>query len=353
MARKQTAFILNKAPKGEVTFELGLPESTFKLVRNELGEINDGELLIKTIMLSNDASQRSWIQKGLDREQMYVEPVSEGQIMASNGVAEVIESKVKGYAPGDLISGDLGWADYKIIKAKDVMTRITNKSIPLSWNLDVVGITSLTAYFGLLDVAKLKATDTIVISGASGATGSMCVQIAKKIIGCKKVIGISGGSEKCKYVESIGADICVDYKDPNFYLNMKKALGEDKNCDVFFDGVGGKILDMMLTLTKHHGTVVACGSIAGYTDTRKAAVKAWGLITVRRIQVKGFIILDYAKQFNGAVKDILRWIEEGRITVNENTSQIVDLRGGFERIPETWGILYSDQKLNGKLLTKL
>ncbi|ODV78051.1 quinone oxidoreductase [Suhomyces tanzawaensis NRRL Y-17324] len=353
MPSESTCFILNEPPHRDVNFDLKDDKSTFKLVKRSLRPLKEGEILIKTLYLSNDPTQRAWIQKGLNADRMYTAPVLKGDIMRSTGLGEVVESRHSKYRPGEVVSCDLKWADYSIIKQANIFNKVENTKVPLTWYLDVLGMTGLTAYFGLLDVAKLKATDTIVISAASGATGSMCVQIAKKVIGCKRVIGISGGADKCRYVESIGADVCVDYKDPKFYSNLKKALGEEKYADVFFDGVGGQILDAMLTLVKPFGKIIACGAIAGYNNIKGSSIVGWPQIVVMRLQVLGFIILDYQNQYELAIKDIVRWIGEGKIKVDKDSFSLVDLSNNFEKIPETWGMLFSSQKGPGKLLTKL
>lgn len=353
--KEAKTFVLNKSPVTAVNLNLGEEKSTFKLINKPIRDLRDDEVLVKTLYLSNDPTQRAWIQKGLNAERMYVDPVLEGQAMKSSGLGRVVASKLPGYNVGDVISCALSWQDYSIVKKVLVYNKIPQTDLPMTMFLDVLGMTGLTAYFGLLQVAQLKKTDTIVISAASGATGSMCVQIAKKVIGCKRVIGISGGAEKCRYVESIGADVCVDYKDPKFEKNMKQALGEEKYCDVFFDGVGGRILDTMLQLVKPFGQVIACGAIAGYNDFRKSFVSGWGQIITNRLTVKGFIILDFQDQYEQGVKDIAKWIQEGKIKVDNSSFTLVDLshEGDFRKIPETWGILFSDKKGPGKLLTKL
>jgi Putative NADP-dependent oxidoreductases len=353
--KESNCFILNEKPRREVNYNLEDEHSTFKLIKKPLGELQEGQILIKSLYLSNDPSQRAWIQKGLVADRMYTAPVNEGEPMRSTGLGMVIDSKDPNFKQGEVLNCDLKWADYVVINKRDVFNKIPDADIPLTWYLDVLGFTGLTAYFGLLQVANLKKSDTIVISAASGATGSMCIQIAKNIVGCKKVIGISGGPEKCKYVESIGADICVDYRDPDLYNNMKKALGDDKYCDVFFDGVGGKVLDTMLNLTKPFGTVVACGTIAGYNDAKKSGIYSWGQIVTNRITVKGFIVLDFAKQYKKAIGEILSWIKEGKIAVSKSSFTLIDLSAPekFVKIPETWGLLFSDSKGPGKLLTKI
>ncbi|EAZ63871.1 quinone oxidoreductase [Scheffersomyces stipitis CBS 6054] len=353
--KESTCFIVNEQPYAKVNFDLNDEKSTFKLTTKPLREIQNGELLIKTIYLSNDPTQRAWIQKGMKADRMYVELVGKNQIMRSVGIGQVVQSKLEGYQPGDYVNCVLNWSDYAIIKKDAIYNKITNKSIPLTQYLDVLGTTGITAYVALQKVISLKSTDTVVISAASGATGSMCVQIAKKVVGCKKVIGISGSEDKCKWVESLGADVCVNYKSPTFAKDMSAALGKEKFCDVYMDSVGGKILDVMLGLTKPFGTILACGAIAGYNDFKSSMIANWPQIITNRLTVKGFIVLDFKDSYPEAIQAILKWIKEGKVIANESSFTVVDLTspGDFKKIPETWGLLFSDKKGPGKLLTKI
>lgn len=354
---KQTkCFILNEPPVGEVNFDQQSPNATFKLVSKDLRELKPGEILIKTIYLSNDPTQRAWIQKGLRPDRMYVEPVFQGDIMRLVGLGQVVALASAKYLVGDILNTSLKWADYSIIKEDVVFNKVDDTSVPLPMYLDVLGTTGLTAYFGLLHVAKIKKNDVVVISAALGATGSMCVQIAKKVIGCKKVIGISGGPEKCRFVELLGADFCVDYRSKTFNKDMAAALGEDKFCDVFFDGVGGKVLDTVLGVMKPFGRVVACGAIAGYNDFSQSRVMNWPQIVVKRLAVKGFIVLDFQDKYALGIQQLLRWIKQGLIKYDKSTFSVVDLTGklsDFEKIPVSWGQLFHQSKGPGKLLTRV
>lgn len=354
MSPQQTkSFIINELPYKTVNYELGQEHSTFKLVTKELGELKDSHVLVRTLYLSNDPTQRSWIQKGIDPERMYTRPVGQGEPMASLGIGQVVESKSDKYKAGDVVLCRMFWSQYCDLHELQIDNKIPDTSIPLPLYLSTMGMTGLTAYFGIKEVGKVKKGDTVVVSAASGATGSMVVQVAKAL-GCR-VLGISGGDDKCRYVESIGADVCVNYRNPDFRANMKKALGKDKLCDVFFDNVGGEILDVMLTLMRQKGLVVACGAISGYNDSSKLRVNHWAEIITQRLRVEGFIILDFVSQFGVALKDISGWIKEGKVKASEDSYNVVDLtdESKFEEIPKVWGTLFNDSKKPGKLLTKL
>lgn len=344
------AFVLNEPPVNDVVLELGKENSTFKLVNQTLDPLADGQVLVRTLIMSNDPTQRMWIQKGQDPERMYTAPVRPGDKMRTRAIAQVVESKSPDYKAGELVLSEMYWADYSILDASLIQRKVDN-AVPLPLYISILGLIGMTAYFGLLEVAKAKKGDTVVVSAASGATGSMVVQIAKAI-GCR-VIGISGGEEKCRYVESIGAEVCVDYKNANFKENIKKALGDKKFCEIYYDNVGGEILDVMLTLTKVHGTIVACGAISGYNDPTKLLVKNWGEIIVNRLTVKGFIVSDFRDQFADAANQIKAWIKDGK--VKDDSYNLVDLseKSKFGDIPKTWNLLFQNEKKPGKLLTKL
>jgi NADPH-dependent curcumin reductase CurA len=344
------AFVLNEPPVNDVVLELGKENSTFKLVNQTLDPLADGQVLVRTLIMSNDPTQRMWIQKGQDPERMYTAPVRPGDKMRTRAIAQVVESKSPDYNAGELVLSEMYWADYSILEASLIQRKVDN-AVPLPLYISILGLIGMTAYFGLLEVAKAKKGDTVVVSAAAGATGSMVVQIAKAI-GCR-VIGISGGEEKCRYVESIGAEVCVDYKNANFKENIKKALGDKKFCEIYYDNVGGEILDVMLTLTKVHGTIVACGAISGYNDPTKLLVKNWGEIIVNRLTVKGFIVSDFRDQFADAANQIKAWIKDGK--VKDDSYNLVDLseKSKFGDIPKTWNLLFQNEKKPGKLLTKL
>ena len=188
-------------------------DATFKLVENDLPDLKDDEVLVKLVYLSNDPAQRGWINKDVDPDRLYVPPVKEGTPMHARGLAEVVESKSSNFKKGDMVITSTGWSEYAVLPAKQLRpaTDLPN-GLSKTHYLGALGLTGLTAYFGLTEVGGLTKDDVLVVSGAAGATGMMAVQIAKKIIGCKKVVGMAGSDEKCKWVESLGADVCLNCK---------------------------------------------------------------------------------------------------------------------------------------------
>ena len=191
--------------------QLDGPDQTFKLVETEMPAPKDDEVLIKLTHLSNDPAQRGWIDPNINPERLYRPPVQEGTPMAARGLCEVVESESSSYKAGDTVLASLGWSEYAVMPAKELQPAADLPGgMSKTHYLGALGLTGLTAYFGLTEVVGTTKDDIVVVSGAAGATGMMCVQIAKKIIGCKKVIGMAGTDEKCKWVESIGADLCLN-----------------------------------------------------------------------------------------------------------------------------------------------
>jgi hypothetical protein len=214
-----------------------------------------------------------------------------------------------------------------------------------------LGLPGLTAYYGLKTIVKAGPADTLVVSGAAGATGSMVVQIAKKLLGCKKVIGIAGTDEKCQWVKSLGADICLNYKGPDFKESLITAT--EGFVEVYFDNVGGEILDMMLTRVARHGRIAACGAISAYNDSRSVGLRNYAQVITMRLEIKGFIVLDFMKerdQAGAAVQELIQAMKEERIILGKENEMVIS--PGFEGIPETWMKLFEGGN-KGKLITKL
>lgn len=271
--------------------------------------------------------------------------------MRSYAVCEVIESKSEKLQPGQLISTQTSWTEYDVVDASSCNPCQVNEEagIKASHFLGALGGTGLTAYYGLVDVAGAKAGETICVSGAAGATGSMVVQIAKHIIGAKRVIGIAGGESKCRWVESLGADVCVDYKAADFEEQLIKAT--DGYVDVYFDNVAGDILDLMLTRVKRYGRIAACGGVSGYNGD-KTGLKNWMEIVKNRINVHGFIVIDalMAGKAPAIIGELVGGIKAGKIKIGADSETIVPTK--FEDIPKTWNMLFEGGN-QGKLVTQL
>jgi len=291
----------------------------FKMIDGAMPTPKDGEALLRVRYISLDAANRAWMHGAT-----YRAAVEANTVMAGGGVAEVLESKAPGLAKGDIVFGDTGWQDYAAVPAKHLskMPRIE----PMTHLLSVYGIAGLTAYFGLLNVAHPKAGETVVVSAAAGSVGSIVGQIAK-IKGCR-VVGIAGGKDKCHWLTSeLGFDAAVDYKDGAVFKALKAAAPD--GIDVYFDNVGGDILEACLAQMNNRGRISCCGAISQYDGAPSATGPRGvpGLIVVKRLVMQGFIVMDYMDQRDAALKDLQAWVASGKLKVQE------DVIDGLENTP--------------------
>lgn len=319
---------------------VGLPKpSDWQFTTPPVGAPGDGEVLVKVLYLSLDPAMRGWMNEG----KSYIPPVGIGEVMRAGGIGEVIASNDPAFAVGDIVNGTPGIQEYAIVSGK-TLTRVDPKLAPLPAYLGVLGMPGMTAYFGLLDVGKPQAGETVVVSGAAGAVGGLVGQIAK-LKGCR-VVGIAGGADKCKYaVEELGFDACVDYKADD----VKKALRGHcpKGIDIYFDNVGGDILDICLTQLARHARVLLCGAISQYNNTTPVKGPSnYMSLLVNRARMEGFVVFDYAARYGEAVRDLAQWMAAGKVTARE------DIVPGIETFPETLLKLFKGENF-GKLVLKV
>jgi len=310
----------------------------FKLTSAARPTPGDGEVLLKVRYISLDAANRAWMHGAT-----YRSAVEANTVMAGGAIAEVVESKTPGFAAGDIVFADTGWQDYAVLAAKQ-LTKLPRIE-PMSHLLSVFGIAGLTAYFGLLEVGKPKPGETVVVSAAAGSVGSIVGQIAK-VKGCR-VIGIAGGSDKCKWLTGeLGFDAAVDYKDGAVFKALRAAA--PSGIDVYFDNVGGDILEACLPLMNLHGRIACCGAISQYDGVPSAHGPRGvpGLIVVKRLIMQGFIVMDFMDQRERAIADLRDWIASGRLKVQE------DIIDGLENTPGALiGLLAGENR--GKRMVKL
>jgi NADPH-dependent curcumin reductase CurA len=318
------------------TGKLGLEH--FKLVNGAVPEPKDGEALLRTRYISLDAANRAWMHGAT-----YRAAIEANTVMAGGAIAEVIESKAPGLAKGDIVFGDTGWQDYAAVPAKH-LSRMP-KLEPMTHLLSVYGIAGLTAYFGLLHVGKPKQGETVVVSAAAGSVGSIVGQIAK-IKGCR-VVGIAGGKDKCHWLTGeLGFDAAVDYKDGGTYKALRAAA--PNGIDVYFDNVGGDILEACLSQMNNRGRVACCGAISQYDGVPSAHGPRGvpGLIVVKRLIMQGFIVMDYMGERDAALKDLQSWVASGKLKVQE------DVIDGLENTPKALiGLLAGENR--GKRMVKV
>jgi NADPH-dependent curcumin reductase CurA len=310
----------------------------FKLSNAAIPEPAEGEALLRVRYISLDAANRAWMHGAT-----YRSAVEANTVMAGGGIAEVVSSKAPGLAPGDLVFADTGWQDYAAIPAKH-LTRMP-KVEPITHLLSVYGIAGLTAYFGLLEVGKPKSGETVVVSAAAGSVGSLVGQIAR-IKGCR-VVGIAGGSDKCGWLTSeLGFDAAVDYKDGAVFKALRAAA--PKGIDVYFDNVGGDILEACLPQMNNHGRIACCGAISQYDGVPSAHGPRGvpGLIVVKRLLMQGFIVMDFMAQRDKALADLQAWTSSGKLKVQE------DVINGLENTPQALiGLLAGENR--GKRMIKV
>ncbi|KIV87173.1 hypothetical protein PV11_02738 [Exophiala sideris] len=344
---KTRSWILTNKPTGLATISGDKP--TFTLKTRDLSPLKDDQVLVKALYYSNDPAQRGWISPTVPEGRLYVKPVEVGEAMRARGLAQVIDSKSDKIAKGTIVSGTTDWNEYVVLDASAVTpVQPLPGGLSLTHYLGALGGTGLTAYYGLVVVCEAKKGEKVVVSGAAGATGSMVVQIAKNIVGASNVIGIAGSDSKCRWVESLGADKCLNYKSPSFAADLKEATKD--GVDVYFDNVGGEILDLMLGNLSMYGRIAACGSISGYNSDQPTVLKNYFQVISMRLQLRGFIIIDYLSKAGEVLKLFREAIQEGKLKIGDGNETVVSTK--FEDVPKTWLKLFSGDN-TGKLVTKV
>ena len=319
---------------------VGMPKhSDWSYVEEPIREPKDNELLIKVEYISLDPAMRGWVS---DRKS-YVPPVKIGEVMRALALGRVVTSKNRKFEPGDCVSGMLGAQEYTISDGNGLM-KVDPHLAPLPKHLSVLGMPGMTAYFGLLETGQPKAGETVVVSAAAGAVGAVVGQIAK-IKGCR-VVGIAGGEEKCQYiVNEVGLDASIDYKAEEIYPALQRQC--PNGIDVYFDNVGGEILDTVLANIARGSRIVICGAISQYNNTTAIRGPSNYLsLLVNRASMKGMLVTDYFARYPDAVREMARWMAEGKLKSREH---IVD---GLENFPETLLMLFTGQNF-GKLEIKV
>ena len=327
-------WLLAKRPFGVVTKE------NFEYAETPIPEPGDDEVLVRNLYLSFDPTQRGWME---DRES-YLPPVQLGEPMRAGSIGQVVESNNPEFQKGDLVQTTGGWQDF-IVAAPGQgvlgLSKVPDGVLP-EMMLSVLGVTGLTAYFGLLDLGEPKSGETVLVSGAAGATGSVAGQIAK-LKGCR-VVGIAGGIDKCRWLaEEAGFDEVIDYKNED--VNTRIAETCPGKIDVYFDNVGGEILEAALNHINMRARVVLCGGISGYNATEPLPGPSNLMnLVVMRARMEGFIVIDYMDRAGEAVAQLMNWIQAGELKYQ------VDMQEGFENIPDTLNRLFTGQNLGKQLL---
>jgi NADPH-dependent curcumin reductase CurA len=324
-------WLLGRRPKGLPSVE------DFRWVESPVPEPGEGEVLVRNLCLSCDPTQRGWMAGDT-----YLPAVKVGEVMRSFAVGEVVASRDPRFVPAQRLHGLFGWQDYCVTRATDERPILPVPSgVPVETALGILGYTGMAAYFGLLDVGQPRPGDTVVVSGAAGATGSAVGQIAK-IVGCR-VVGIAGGADKCRLLTAeLGLDAAIDYKNDNVARRLRETC--PRGIDVFFDNVGGRILDVALLRLARGARVVICGAISAYLEDAEATgPRNYLQLLVQRATMRGFIVLDYLPRADEAITALSGWLREGKL------KDRVDVQHGLENAPAMLARLFTGQN-TGKLL---
>jgi NADPH-dependent curcumin reductase CurA len=323
----------------------GLPKrEDWSFTTEPVNEPGPGAVLLKTRAISLDPAMRGWMNEG----KSYIEPVALGAVMRAGGIAEVIASKNPAFKEGDVVATIPGAQEYALVEeasiAKGALSKIDLRAGTMTQWLNVLGMPGMTAYFGLLDVGEPKAGDTVVVSGAAGAVGQTVGQLAK-IKGCR-AIGIAGGAAKCEWVvNELGFDACIDYKAGAVRAGLKEHC--PKGVDVYFDNVGGEILDDVLARLARGARIVICGAVSQYNNTGPVqGPKNYMSLLVNRARMQGMVVFDYAARYPQAVAELAGYLKDGRMKSRE------DVVKGLENFPEALLKLFSGENF-GKLVLEI
>lgn len=330
---KNRQFKLTSRPVGMVK------RSDFDFVTTPAGEPGPGEALVRVLYLSLDPAMRGWMNAG----RSYVAPVGLGDVMRAGGIGRVVASNDPSLAVGDTVVGMTGVQDYTVAKAKD-LTKVDPRLAPLPRYLGALGMPGLTAYFGLLDIGQPKDGETVVVSAAAGAVGAVTGQIAK-IKGCR-VIGIAGGPDKCGYVvKELGFDAAIDYKNEDVRAALAKHC--PKGIDIYFDNVGGEILDTVLSMLAHRARVIICGAISQYNNPEAIqGPRNYLSLLINHARMEGFVVFHYAARYPEGMQALAGWTIAGKLKARE------DIVEGLETFPDTLQKLFRGENF-GKLVIKV
>lgn len=323
---------------------VGLPKaSDWSSSEEAIPELAEGEILVEVHYLSLDPAMRGWMNEG----KSYIPPVALGEVMRAGGVGRVLASKAPGYAVGEYVSGMTGVQQYWKARVDDpraALAKIDPSLAPLPAWLNALGMPGMTGYFGLTEVGRPRAGETVVVSGAAGAVGQTVGQVAKHL-GCR-AIGIAGGPEKCAFVvDELGFDGCIDYRNEDLREGLKRCCPQ--GVDVYFDNVGGQVLDTVLTRIRLHARIVICGAISQYNNTSAVQGPSNYLsLLVNRARMEGMVVFDYASRYPEGIRAISGWMREGSFKTRE------DVVSGLENFHEALLMLFEGKNF-GKLVLKV
>ncbi|WP_332854168.1 NADP-dependent oxidoreductase [Duganella sp. S19_KUP01_CR8] len=318
-------------------------DSDWQQVSEPVREPAEGEVVVKVLYISLDPAMRGWMNEG----KSYIAPVAIGEVMRAGGVGVVVASKSPDFAVGDHVQGGTGVQRYWVGPAGDKrhgFRKVDAKLAPLPTYLNTLGMPGMTAYFGLIESGQPKAGETVVVSGAAGAVGQTVGQVAKQL-GCR-VVGIAGGKDKCDFVvNQLGFDACIDYKGGSVKDGLKEHC--PNGVDVYFDNVGGDILDTVLTRINLKARIVICGAISQYNNTTPVKGPAnYMSLLVNRARMEGIVVFDYADRYHLGIAALGKWMKEGKVKSKEDIVQ------GLEQFPQALNMLFEGKNF-GKLVLQV
>ncbi len=334
MSEKNRKWVLVSRPKGLPSRE------NFELREEPLPRIGENQFLVRNLYLSCDPAQRTWMARDT-----YVPAIPLGDVMRSGAAGQVVASHHPGFREGDLVSGLFGWQDFAISDGRGFVpvTKLP-PGVPIAMCMSVLGITGLTAYFGMLEVGGVKDGENVLVSGAAGATGSVAAQIAK--LRGARVVGIAGGAEKCRWLtQELGLDAAIDYRSEPVPRRIAELF--PRGVDIYFDNVGGEILDAALAHLAVGARVALCGAISSYNDSEgPRGPRNYTNLIVYRARMQGFLVSDFAAKFGEAVADLARWVAEKKLRDQ------VDIVDGLENAPDAFRRLFTGEN-RGKQLVRI
>lgn len=300
--------------------------------------LQNEQFLVEVFYLSLDPTQRLWAETDT-----YLPAVEIGDVMRGLGMGVVVKSRNPAFQEGDIVQGMTGWQSHVVTDGRSFSQVPANSGLPLSAYMGPLGMTGITAYFGLLDIGRPEAGETLVVTGAAGAVGSIACQIGK--IKGMNVVGLAGSDDKCQWLEEeLGIDTAVNYRDPSVWQQLQQACPD--GVDVVFENVGGKSLDMALGLINVGARVALCGYISGYTKEQNPGCHNLPMLISKRASIEGFLVLDYVHKSREALTDLGKWLMDGRLKYR------MDVETGFKELPTAINKLFSGEN-NGKLLMQI
>lgn len=325
-------WILAKRPDGLFS------EDNFTYQEAIIRPLQNEQFLVEVFYLSLDPTQRLWAQTDT-----YLPAVEVGDVMRGLGMGVVVKSRNPAFQEGDIVQGMTGWQSHLITDGRGFSQVPANSGLPLSVYMGPLGMTGITAYFGLLDIGKPESGETLVVTGAAGAVGSIVCQIGK--IKGLNVVGLAGTDDKCQWLtQELGIDTAINYRDNNVWEQLQSACPE--GVDVVFENVGGKVLDMALGLLNVGARVSLCGYIAGYTQAQNPGCYNLPMLISKRASIQGFLVLDYVHKSREALSDLGKWMMDGRLQYR------MDIETGFKELPTAINKLFSGEN-NGKLIMQI